>query len=102
MSNATYCTTARPPWAVTMWSDCNNVYVEIPTKSGPPYIMRFPTTEAGLSKALGIMRKAHDAAEAIYHYPTKQEVVTEAKSHAFTDGQRAETRNLLRKMGLIG
>lgn len=50
--------TARPPYAVTMWSDDNWIYVELPVKGMVPYITKFAFTEGGLGKALYVLRNA--------------------------------------------
>jgi hypothetical protein len=50
----------RPPWAVMAWAGSNkDIYIELPVKDGPPYIMKFPATEGGLAKALKVMIDAH-------------------------------------------
>lgn len=55
----TYSLTAKPAYAVVAWVDDNHVYVELPCTDGPPYITKYANTEAGLSKALGLMRDIH-------------------------------------------
>jgi hypothetical protein len=48
----------RPLYAVTMWSDDNWIYVELPCDGEVPYICKFAFTEGGLSKALYVLRNA--------------------------------------------
>lgn len=55
---------ARPVYAVTMWCDFTNIYVELPVSGGPPYITKYALTEGGLSKALATMRDLHAKANA--------------------------------------
>lgn len=52
--------TAAPPWAVTAWVDDVNVYIELPTVNGAPFVTKFALTEGGLSKALHYMRAEHN------------------------------------------
>jgi hypothetical protein len=47
----------RPPWAVTCWSDAGSIFVELPAAENRVYIMKFPHTEAGLSKVLNLLQK---------------------------------------------
>jgi hypothetical protein len=49
---------AKPIYAVTMWSDDNWIYVELPVTDSHPYICKFAFTEGGLSKALHVLRTA--------------------------------------------
>src|SRR5215831_9313075 len=51
----------KPPYAVTMWSDDNWIYVELPVEGDVPYICKFAFTEGGLSKALHVLRTASKA-----------------------------------------
>ena len=53
---------AKPAYAVTMWSDDNWIYVELPVSDSIPYICKFAFTEGGLSKALHVLRTARTKA----------------------------------------
>lgn len=94
---------AAPPWAVTIWADDNAVYVELPTSPGnPPYVTRYPFTEAGLSKALWIMRKAYTSATAGRTQPanyTTHPFLTSAP--ATNDAVRIAAREVMRKLGML-
>lgn len=54
---------ARPSYAVTMWSDDNWIYVELPCKGSIPYVTKFAFTEGGLGKALYVLRNARKNAK---------------------------------------
>lgn len=57
--SAYFSSTGRPAWAITAWVDDSYVYTELPVKDGPPLIQKYAFSEAGLSKALGLMRNLH-------------------------------------------
>jgi hypothetical protein len=105
--------TPRPAWALTMWTDDHNIYVELPmSAAGVPYIMTFALTEGGLGTALEILKKRRKevilptAAEpANYTLPKNQPQVKlskqQEKLHAETTAeQRENARALLSKLGL--
>lgn len=95
---------ARPVWAVTAWVDDNFVFVELPTTDAPNYIMKFDLTEAGLSKALKLMRDTHRKAQptgGYYKLPDQPIVRKVAKPSQFTDDQRAKARATLKRLGKI-
>lgn len=46
---------AAPANALKMWADNARIYVELP--GSPPHILAFAYSEAGLSKALAILRQ---------------------------------------------
>lgn len=50
----------KPTHAVTCWCDDRYVYVEIPSKV--PYLAKFPLSEAGMSKALNLLRTRYEEA----------------------------------------
>ena len=104
---------ARPIYAVTMWSDDNWIYVELPVIGSIPYIAKFAFTEGGLSKALHVLRTARTKAPPstysspkgsppsghiarITHPRIKKPVPTT------TEEQRAQARDVLRKLKMLG
>ncbi len=92
--------TFRPPWAYTVWAGDNDIFMEIPCKKGPPYISRFPKTEAGLGKALAIMKDAYEAHKPAPPYaPPKQDYRRRAVN--FTESQRDNALEALKKAGII-
>ena len=50
-----------PPQALKLWLDDRNIYAEIPLSPGynsnVPCIIAYPITEAGLNKALNLLRQ---------------------------------------------
>lgn len=95
---------ARPPWARFVWSDGIALFVEVPDASGGlPYIMRFDHSDQGLSKALLLLRSAHERADKTnYSTPKDDPRIKKGKSFAFTEQQRASVRTILKKRGMIG
>lgn len=90
----------RPPYAVIAWADDVAVYVELPRKP-IPYIMKFPLTEAGLSKALNVMRVRHRQEPTRYgNYKLPEPAVTRP-TPKFSDATRETARAILKKQGLI-
>lgn len=102
----------RPPHAIIMWSDDNNVYVELPMKdkSLPGYVMKFPLNEGGLSQALNLLRKpresirptaAQPANYTIPHHPAVKSSPARDKLYAeTTEAQRESARAVLAKLGI--
>ncbi len=100
--------TFKPPYAITCWADATHIFVELPTTSGPPYITKYPFTEAGLSKALWLMRSGYEKAKPTItgdysraHPLIKHTSKAKAAVAKTTDEQRASARNVLKKMGII-
>lgn len=51
----TYAKTARPISAAIAWATNTAIFVEIPSKAGPPYVARYKRTVDGLTAALNIL-----------------------------------------------
>ena len=103
----TFASSARPPWAVTMWVDDHAVYMELPVKNGPPYITKHEFCEGGLSKALGMMRDIYRAqAPSGGSYNLTKHPLIEANAKAksrspqATDAQREAARATLKRLGI--
>lgn len=96
---------ARPPWARTVWSDSLAIYVEVPDAGGgPPYILKFDHSDNGLGKALHLLRSAFERADRT-NYTTPGDdsrIKRQGRSFAFTESQRASVREILRKRRMIG
>jgi len=104
-------TTFKPPWALTCWVDERYVYIELP--GAVPYIERFALAEAGLSKALNILRsrrkefagppqsaKAPVEAGYVARKPATRFVHRgRATKDAFDDDQRDRARAVLKALG---
>src|SRR6185503_8957001 len=97
--NATYSTSARPPWAVTTWVDSSNIFIEVPYKDNPPLVLKYALSEGGLAKALALMIETH-----VKHQPrggtTKivNAITRKATLTDFDKDMRAEARNVLKKL----
>lgn len=50
-----FATTARPATAAIAWCTPRELFVEIPSRVGPPYIARYPRTAEGLASALNVL-----------------------------------------------
>lgn len=95
----------RPPYAVTCWADAYDVYVEVPFGT-TPYILRFPLTEAGLSKALKVLkdlRPAPPIGSARFSLPSRK-ILPPPKARrptkpALSPERKASVMALLRKNG---
>lgn len=91
----------RPPHAVTIWSDNQDVYAEIPcVDGGHPHIMKFPLCEAGLSKVLWLLRQRKEQKASNYTGP-KDPGLSSKKSKVieilkFSEHQRESTRLILK------
>lgn len=55
MTTDTVAKSGRPPGAAIAWASTDGIFVEFPTKSGPPYIVRYKKTAEGLQSALNIL-----------------------------------------------
>lgn len=103
-----------PAYAAQCWTDDNNVYVAMPvTGMDHPYIMAFPISGSGFSKALDTLRGAHRkaivpiaGAAKVYediqpgHVAKIHPKVTKVKD-PYSVEERAAVRNILRRMGVI-
>lgn len=107
---ATFLKTARPAHAVIMWSDDNNIYVELPCKGdNPPFIQKFAYSDGGLSKALGFLKvqKNKTYGETRYRYEepkdhplVRRTAAVEAALSPEEAERRQKARDILKKMGL--
>lgn len=97
----TFLLTAKPPYAVIAWVDDAHVFIELPSKgTDAPYIMRFDLCDAGLGKALKLMRQGYlDARK-----PTPTFRKTRGPSRPaspFSQAQRDAALLALKKVGFI-
>lgn len=96
-------TSARPPWAIICWTDNGNVYTEIPAKSGPPLIQKYPLSEAGLAKALAFLRALHAEAKPNGGtYTILQQANITRPGPKVSEDVRERARAVLKKAGIIG
>lgn len=109
--SATALPTAKPPWAVTAWCDHNYIYVEMPCKDAPPYIIKEPLSEGGLGRALGLMRRLYVAeaprpttaekADYTKDHPKIRKVTQAVAAKGFSEEARLSVRDVLRKRGIL-
>lgn len=97
----TAASTARPPRAAIAWATKDAIFVEIPCKDGPPFIVREHRTAEGLARALNILieNQDHTSAQAATRAHPKVRVV--GKAVAVTEAERTEVRGILRKLGIV-
>jgi len=97
--SATTASTARPTKAAIAWVQGNDLFVELPTKSGVPYICKYKRTLEGLTAALNILIENSDALP-----PTGPTVAqphpSVRKVASFSEDQREAARGILKKMGI--
>jgi hypothetical protein len=101
--------TGHPPWARMMWYDAEAVYLEMPVKDSHPIIMKYPFTDAGLFKALQMMKKVYDSAGPhrdkngwnLDHPIIKREREGAKPKPVLTTESRGVARAILRKLGMI-
>lgn len=96
--SASAASSARPAWAVTAWTDNNAVYIELPSKTGVPYIQKFALSDGGLSKALSLMRSLHRTIEPLggdYQIPLNPGI---KKAQTFSEDSRKATREILKRL----
>ena len=106
---------AHPSYALTCWVDEVNIYIEIPSTAGNPYVQKFPLIESGLSKALHFLKLRYEIAPiAEKNYTREPEepgyvckstgasvVYRKQKTKVQTDEQRAAALAVLRKLGVV-
>lgn len=97
--SAEYATTARPSKVTIAWATRDSLFAEIPCKNGPPLVVRYPLTTAGLQAALNVILDKPDhsgpRASAAPSHPAVRRPLT-----TFTDDQRTAARDVLKKMGI--
>lgn len=89
----------RHPSAAIAWAAKDGIYVEFPTKSGPPYITRFPKTANGLASALNILIENPAPAPTLppADHPSIRRFGTNASAEV-----RTQAADIVRKMLLKG
>lgn len=109
--SATFEESGAPPWSRRVWADGSFIYLEIPSRSGPPLIQKYEKCDGGLAKALDLICLAFkQIPQAPLKFQPKggapvTKVPEGARSQVklskeFTDQQRAKAAAILRKMGI--
>lgn len=95
--------TAAPPHSLLCWLDDRWVYVELPSAIGP-VVMKYERSEAGLSKALNLLRIRYDELPSSmknYTVPPIEPSLKNGKPPIQTNAQRDTALAVLRKMNLL-
>lgn len=99
---ATVLTTARPAGCAIAWATKDAIFVEIPCRAGPPYIVRYRKTLDGLTAALNILieheEPAHRPVPAAHPIAKRAPTGASARAAWATDAQREKAREILRKL----
>lgn len=92
---------ARPAKAAIAWVQDDRLFVELPTKSGVPYVCSYKRTLEGLTAALNILIENSDAAPPTR--PTAQATHPAVRRVAptFTEDQREDVRAILKAKGIL-
>lgn len=101
---ATLALPAAPPHALLCWLDDRFVYVSLPTVSGQPFVEKFALCDAGLGKALNLLRLRYDelpTAQKNYTIPPVPITLRNGKPPVQTEDQRTQALAVLRKMGIV-
>lgn len=102
--SATSLSSAAPPHALLCWLDDRYIYVEIPTTMSRPFVDKFELCEAGLSKALNMLRTRYEELPSSmknYVAPPVEPSLRNGKPPIQTSAQRDQALAVLRKMGLV-
>lgn len=94
--------TAAPSWALLIWCDIRNIYVQFGSQNGP-VVLTYPRNSIGLSAALNILASHHatEGAGAPYSPPPLAIQGSKVRDARFTENQRQGVRDILKKAGVI-
>jgi hypothetical protein len=92
--------TARPPKAAIAWVQDDRLFVELPTKTGVPYVCSYKRTLEGLTAALNILIENSDALAPVARPSVAQAHPAVRKVASFNEDQREVARGILKKMGI--
>lgn len=102
--SATTATTGAPDWSRRVWADSTHIYLEIPSRSGPPLIQKYAKTEGGLSKALELICLAFKKDQPLggsYQIPMNPLIKRKTGINDFSPEQRKRAGDILRKLKII-
>ncbi len=97
---ATAATTARPPTAAIAWATKDALFVEMPTKDGPPFIVRYRKTIEGLCEALNILIEHQESAPRSVprDHPKITRPPPPSKAPWASDTDRAKVQDILKRL----
>lgn len=90
-------TTLIPSHAVTCWIDDTHVYVLLPTKDKSGFITKYALTDAGLNRALQLMRTVHKRQGGAKVYTLGDQSVVK-RVEPFSESQREAARAVLKRL----
>lgn len=88
--------TGAPAWAVICWADDNNIYIKLRGVHGP-YITKYSLSEAGLSKALFLMKDCHTKMASPIYQAQGVNLAYKPKGD-FNEQQRERAREVLKRL----
>lgn len=89
---------ARPAGAAIAWATKDAIYVEIPCRTGPPYVARYHRTAEGLAAALNIIC---DKPEAKPRTIVADHPAIRRPKPVFDEADREKVREVLRGLKLV-
>lgn len=98
---ATTAPSARPARAAIAWVQGDRLFVELPTKTGVPYICAYHKTLEGLTAALNILIENSDAPAPPTPRTAASHPAVRRVSSSFTDDQREGVRAILKAKGIL-
>jgi len=93
--------TARPASATIAWVQGDRLLVELPTKTGVPYIVAYHRTLEGLTAALNILIENSDALPPSPRVEATPHPAVRRVGLSFTDSQREGVRAILKAKGIL-
>lgn len=88
--------TGAPAWAVICWATDNDIFIELRGVHGP-YITKYPLSEAGLSKALFLMKDCHKKMASPIYQAQGVNPAYKPKGD-FNEQQRERAREVLKRL----
>ena len=94
---------AKPQSAAIAWATKDELFVEIPSIDGPPYVCRYKLTPEGLASGLNILIQhptVHSSTNSFEVNPTTHPKI-KRPNVKFTDSHRNAAAEVLRKLKII-
>lgn len=88
---------AAPDWALSVWCDLRNIYVQLPSQHGP-CVITYPRDSRGLSLVLDLMKSRHDTEGYGQVYLVPPPPIK--RDDRFSPNQRDLVRDVMRKAGI--
>jgi hypothetical protein len=88
---------ARPATAAIAWCTKDELFVEIPTLGGPPFICRYKKTTSGLASALNVLIENEDRPKRSLDQ-SSHPLIRKNDPAIYTEAHRERVRNILKRM----